>query len=141
MVRYDWFPQIKGWPGRTDGDHIFHPNDVNGLAISVEVRTPKDGKPQSDISAQLRDFELRTATFRRSLITMRFGRLPGFGWPPVAEAGGGRRPVHQHDVRRRAVLHRGSCARSFRSTGFADPPLLDVSAASPKPPKPGSTWH
>lgn len=123
VVRYDWFPQIKGWPGQNDGDHIFHPNDVNGLAISVEVRTPKDGKPQSDISAQLRDFELRLLPSDDPLITMRFGRL-GFR---VATGGKPEVDVLFTNMTFGGVL---SFIEKLRQVipfdGFADPPYVDV---------------
>lgn len=123
VVRYDWFPTIKGWPDEGEAKHIFHPNASDGLAISVEVRTPKDGKPQSDISAQLRDFELRLLPATDPLITMRFARL-GF-----RIATGGKPEV---DVLFSNMVFGGvlSFIEKLRQVipfdGFSDPPYVDV---------------
>lgn len=123
VIRYDWFPTIKGWPGNNDNEHIFVPKDVGGLAISVEVRTPKDGKPQSDVSAQLRDFELVLPPSDDPLMRMRFGRL-GF-----RVATGGKPEV---DVLFTGLTFGGvlSFIEKLRQVipfdGFADPPYVDV---------------
>lgn len=123
VVRYDWFPKIKGWPGADENEFVFKPKDPGGLAISVEVRTPKDGKPQSDVSAQLRDFELRLPPSDDPLMTMRFGRL-GF-----RVATGGKPEV---DVLFTNLIFGGvlSFIEKLRQVipfdGFADPPYVDV---------------
>ena len=54
-MRYDWNPKIEAWP---DADAaVFKPLDTDPrLPISVEIRTSKSGEPQSDVSAQLRNF-------------------------------------------------------------------------------------
>lgn len=123
VVRYDWFPKIQGWPGSNEDEFIFNPKDHDGLAISVEVRTPKDGNPQSDVSAQLRDFELRLPPSDDPLMTMRFGRL-GF-----RVATGGKPEV---DVLFTGLTFGGvlSFIEKLRQVipfdGFADPPYVDV---------------
>jgi LysM repeat protein len=123
-VRYDWFPRIKGWPGTSDADYVFHPNDENGLAISVEVQTPKSGPPQCDVSAQLRDFELRLLPGKDQLIQMKFARL-GF-----RVATGGKPEV---DVQFSKMVFVGvlgfieKLRQVIPFDGFSDPPYVDVS--------------
>ena len=123
-VRYDWFPRIKGWPGDSDDTDVFHPNDVNGLAISVEVQTPKDGQPQCDVSAQLRDFELRLLPGKDQLIKMKFGRV-GFR---VATGGKPEVDVQFSNMEFVGVLGFIEKLRQvIPFDGFSDPPYVDVS--------------
>jgi hypothetical protein len=123
-VRYDWFPRITGWPGTSDADYVFHPNDKNGLAISVEVQTPKSGPPQCDVCAQLRDFELRLLPGKDQLIQMKFARL-GF-----RVATGGKPEV---DVQFSKMVFVGvlgfieKLRQVIPFDGFSDPPYVDVS--------------
>ncbi|HYX98434.1 MAG TPA: hypothetical protein VE908_02590, partial [Mycobacterium sp.] len=122
-VRYDWFPRIKGWPGNSDADYVFHPNDENGLAISVEVQNPKSGPPQCDVSAQLRDFELRLLPGKDQLIKMKFGRV-GFR---VATGGKPEVDVQFSNMEFVGVL---AFIEKLRQVipfdGFSDPPYVDV---------------
>ncbi len=122
-VRYDWFPRIKGWPGTSDDGYVFHPNDENGLSISVEVQNPKSGPPQCDVSAQLRDFELRLLPGKDQLIQMKFARL-GF-----RVATGGKPEV---DVQFSKMVFVGvlgfieKLRQIIPFDGFSDPPYVDV---------------
>ncbi|PEG42089.1 hypothetical protein CQY20_04070 [Mycolicibacterium agri] len=125
VVRYEWSPTIKGWP---DADHIFHPNDVKrGLNIAVEVRTAKDGRPQSDVSAQLRDFELRLLPGQTELLRIKFGRI-GFRM-----ATGGKPEV---DVQFNGMEFLGvlgfieKLRQIIPFDGFSDPPYVDVDTGS-----------
>ena len=57
-VRYVWNPKIRPWPDEASA--VFKPNgDDPRLPISVELRTSKDGAPESVISAKLSDFQLQ----------------------------------------------------------------------------------
>lgn len=119
-IRYDWFAKIKGWP---EGAHIFEPRDPKGLAISVEVRTAKDGTPQSDVSAQLRDFSLKLLPGDDALMEMKFSRV-GF------RVGTGGKP--EVDVLFDGMEFLGvlgfieKLRQIIPFDGFADPPYVDV---------------
>jgi hypothetical protein len=67
-IRYEWTPKIKSWPEpplnampeQIGQSAICLPKDpAKALAIAVEIRTGPTGEPQSDVSAQLRDFALQ----------------------------------------------------------------------------------
>jgi len=127
-IHYDWFPTIKGWPDDPDEKkHIFHPNDSsNGLAISVDVRTAQDGTPQSEVTAQLRDFELRLLPDPAQLIKMKFGRV-GFR---VATGGKPEVDVQFNGMEFVGVLEFIENLRQvIPLDGFSDPPYVDVSPA------------
>jgi hypothetical protein len=127
-VRYEWFPKIKGWESPTEADQIFHPNDVEkGLTIAVEMRTSKDGKPQSDVSAQLRNFELRLLPGKIELLRMVFGRI-GFR---VATGGKPEVDVQFNGMEFYGVLGFVEKLRQIIPfDGFSDPPYVDVDAGS-----------
>jgi hypothetical protein len=127
-VRYDWFPTIKGWEASAPDDQIFRPNDTTtGLAITVEVRTAKDGKPQSDVSAQLRDFDLQLPPGEAMLMRMKFGRI-GFR---VATGGKPEVDVQFNGIEFAGVLgFIETLRRLIPFDGFSDPPFVDVDAGS-----------
>jgi hypothetical protein len=127
-IRYEWFPKITGWPDTGESNHVFHPNDVeHGFAIAVEVRTSKDGKPQSDVSAQLRDFELRLLPGNAMLIKMKFGRI-GFR---VSTGGKPEVDVQFNGMEFVGVLSFvETLRRAIPFDGFSDPPYVDVDAGS-----------
>jgi LysM repeat protein len=116
-IRYEWTPPIKEWKG------VFIPNEPDtALAIAVEIRTSKDGEPQSDVSAQLRNFKLQLLP-GESLMAMKFGRI-GF-----RVATGGKPEV---DVQFDGMEFLGALGfieklrQLIPFDGFADPPYVDV---------------
>jgi nucleoid-associated protein YgaU len=120
-IRYDWFPTITGFPAAAP---VFVPNDASqGLAIAVEVRTAADGKPQSDVSAQLRDFELHLPPGEEPLMLVKFCRI-GF-----CVTTGGKPEV---DVQFNGLEFGGvlsfieTLRRLIPFDGFSDPPFVDV---------------
>jgi LysM repeat protein len=124
-IRYEWFPKIKPAPSTNP---IFVPKDVGrGLTIAVEVRTDKDGKPQADVSAQLRNFELELLPGDLELIRMKFGRV-GFR---VATGGKPEVDVQFNGMEFRGVLGFIEKLRAIIPfDGFSDPPYVDVDATS-----------
>jgi nucleoid-associated protein YgaU len=127
-IHYDWYPTITGWPpDAPDADHyVFRPNDTSkGLAISVDVRTDKDGKPQAEVAAQLHDFSLQLMP-GGLLMRMDFGRV-GF------RVGTGGKP--EVDVIFNGMHFIGALSfiedlrRIIPLDGFSDPPYVDVSPA------------
>jgi hypothetical protein len=123
-IRYDWFPKIKGWPDPSPDKQVFRPMDPNGLAIAVEVRTAKDGTPQSDVTAQLRNFKLQLLPGNDALIAMKFGRV-GFR---VATGGKPEVDVQFDGMEFLGVLGFIEKLRQvIPFDGFADPPYVDVS--------------
>lgn len=124
-IRYEWTPTIQGW-GPTPGDdnRVFIPADPdNALAIAVEVRIPTQGEPQSDVSAQLRNFRLQLLP-GAPLMAMVFSRV-GF-----RVATGGKPEV---DVQFDKLEFLGALGfieklrQLIPFDGFADPPYVDVS--------------
>ncbi|MFQ6397526.1 hypothetical protein ACLMAJ_29265 [Nocardia sp. KC 131] len=107
-IRYEWPPKIKSWPEPPPNatpqqiaqSAVFLPKDpAKALAIAVEIRTGPTGEPQSDVSAQLRNFALQLLP-GEPLMAMTFGRI-GF-----RVGTRGRRPVRPNGIPRRARLHR-----------------------------------
>lgn len=127
-IRYEWTPTIKGWsPVSNPGpnDLVFIPEDPDdALAIAVEVRIPKEGEPQSDVSAQLRNFRLQLLP-GAPLMAMTFSRV-GF-----RVATGGKPEV---DVQFDKLEFLGALGfieklrQLIPFDGFADPPYVDISA-------------
>lgn len=115
-IRYEWTPPIKEWNG------VFIPGDPRALDIAVEIRTSKDGDPQADVSAQLRNFKLQLLP-GSPLMAVKFGRV-GF-----RVATGGKPEV---DVQFDGMEFQGPLAfieklrRLIPFDGFADPPYVDI---------------
>ncbi|WP_435592695.1 LysM peptidoglycan-binding domain-containing protein [Nocardia sp. bgisy118] len=126
-VRYEWTPTIKGWgPAPGDDNRVFIPaRPDQALTIAVEVRVPKEGDPQSDVSAQLRNFRLQLLP-GAPLMSMTFSRI-GF-----RVATGGKPEV---DVQFDKLEFLGALGfieklrRLIPFDGFADPPYVDISPA------------
>ncbi|WP_067540234.1 LysM peptidoglycan-binding domain-containing protein [Nocardia crassostreae] len=120
VMRFEWQPEIKDWP--EPGPAIFKP-DKNGLTIAVEVRTTDRDKPQVDVSAQLRAFELVLMP-GAELMSMRFGRL-GF------RVSTGRKPEIDVVFDKLEFLGPLTFIEKIRQLipfdGFADPPYVDIS--------------
>jgi hypothetical protein len=118
-MRYEWNPPIKGWPAT---DEVFIPEKPDGLSIAVEIRTSKDGEPQSDVSAQLGRFKLQLLP-GEPLMAMKFSRI-GF-----RVATGGKPEV---DVQFDGMEFLGPLGfieklrQLIPFDGFADPPYVDV---------------
>jgi LysM repeat protein len=133
-IHYDWYPTMVGWPPPADAQHptpheianyVFVPHDPKGLAISVDIRTDRDGNPQAEVAAQLSNFELDLLPGTTKLIGMKFGRV-GFrvstgGKPEVDVQFDGMEflgPLEFIDTLRKIIP----------LDGFSDPPYVDVTA-------------
>ena len=124
-IRYEWSPLIKGWPDVAADKQVFVPKEPDrALALAVEIRTSKTGEPQSDVSAQLRNFSLKLLP-GEPLMEMKFGRI-GF-----RVATGGKPEV---DVQFDGMEFQGALGfieklrQLIPFDGFADPPYVDISA-------------
>ena len=124
-IRYEWSPLIKGWPDVAADKQVFAPKEPDrALALAVEIRTSKTGEPQSDVSAQLRNFSLKLLP-GEPLMEMKFGRI-GF-----RVATGGKPEV---DVQFDGMEFQGALGfieklrQLIPFDGFADPPYVDISA-------------
>lgn len=123
-IRYEWTPMIKGWgPVAGDANRVFIPDDPErALFISVEIRTTKDGEPQSDVSAQLRNFRLQLLP-GAPLMAMTFSRI-GFR---VATGG---KPEVDVQFDKMEFLGALGFIEKLRQVipfdGFADPPYVDI---------------
>jgi nucleoid-associated protein YgaU len=125
-IRYEWNPPITGWPKENQvfipEKGVFIPEESDGLAIAVEIRTSKDGEPQSDVSAQLRNFKLQLLP-GEPLMAMTFSRI-GF-----RVSTGGKPEV---DVQFDGMEFLGPLGfiEKLRQVipfdGFADPPYVDI---------------
>jgi hypothetical protein len=121
-IHYEWNPLITGWPASA-ANPVFAPKEpATALAIAVEIRTSKNADPQSDVSAQLRNFELRLLP-DQPLMAMKFARI-GF-----RVATGGKPEV---DVQFDGMEFLGPLGfieklrQLIPFDGFADPPYVDV---------------
>jgi nucleoid-associated protein YgaU len=118
-IRYEWNPPIKGWPDTTP---VFIPEKPDGLAIAVEIRTSKDGQPQSDVTAQLRNFKLQLLP-GEPLMSMKFSRI-GF------RVSTGGKPEVDVQFDKLEFLGPLGFIEKLRQVipfdGFADPPYVDI---------------
>lgn len=122
-VRVEWNPTIGGWPA---GNEIFHPNDVKGLRLSIDLRgKSKPNLPAgASVRASLSDFELRLLG-DDPFIALLFDRLVfSAGTSGKAEV-----DVVFRDVRFGGPLSFIETIRRFIPLdGFSDPPAIDVDA-------------
>lgn len=60
VVRFDWSPEIKSWPGGNPDNALFRANDPHGFVIAVEARVKKSGgsAPKVKVSCSLKHFDL-----------------------------------------------------------------------------------
>ena len=102
-IRYEWSPLIKEWPDVAADKQVFAQEPDRALALAVEIRTSKTGEPQSDVSAQLRNFSLKLLPgeplMEMSSAASGFGSLPAAnprstcsstGWSSRARSGSSR---------------------------------------------------
>ncbi|MET0901515.1 MAG: LysM peptidoglycan-binding domain-containing protein [Mycobacterium sp.] len=121
-VRYVWNPKIDPWPDKDAA--VFEPTGPDPrLPISVELRTSKDGTPESVISAKLPNFRLQLLPGDDALMAMTFEhiafRTVTGGKPEV--------DVQFGDMEFLGVL---SFVEKLRRVipldGFSDPPFVDI---------------
>ena len=123
-IHYDWTPTIKPWPDDPDKTkQVFVPADPhNALAISVQISTSAHADPQSDVSAQLRNFSLQLLP-GTPLLAVTFARV-GF------RVATGAKP--EVDVQFNGIQFLGALGfieklrQLIPFDGFSDPPYVDI---------------
>ncbi|MGE2714431.1 LysM peptidoglycan-binding domain-containing protein [Mycolicibacterium litorale] len=121
-VRYVWNPKITAWPD--ENAPVFKPNgDDPRLPISVELRTSRDGAPESVISAKLPNFQLQLPPGDDALMAMTFEHI-------AFRTLTGAKP--EVDVQFDEMTFHGvlefveKLRRVIPLDGFSDPPFVDI---------------
>lgn len=121
-VRYVWNPKITAWPNKDAA--VFKPLDADPrLPISVELRTSRDGTPESVISAKLPNFQLQLLPGDDALMAMTFEHIAFrtvTGAKPEVD-------VQFDDMKFLGILEFvEKLRRVIPLDGFSDPPFVDI---------------
>lgn len=120
-ARLEWRPKIKSWPS---GAPLFRANDAHGLVLAVEARSGGSGGAQSQVLAELRDFDLVLLP-GAELLALKFDHIS-------FRAGTGRRTEVDVVFKEKEFLgvlgYLAKLSEWIPMDGFSDPPYFDVSA-------------
>lgn len=120
-ARLEWRPEIRSWPS---SNPLFCANDAHGLVLAVEARTGGAGGAQSQVLAELRDFDLVLLP-GAELLRLRFDHIS-------FRAGTGRRTEVDVVFKEKEFLgvlgYLAKLSEWIPMDGFSDPPYFDVSA-------------
>lgn len=120
-ARYEWRPKIQSWPSAAP---LFRANDPHGLVLAVEARSGGSGQAQSQVLAELRDFDLVLLP-STELLALKFDHIS-------FRAGTGRRTEVDVVFKQKEFLgvlgYLAKLAEWIPMDGFSDPPYFDVSA-------------